>query len=278
MTPTRRSTPLASSNASTQPTAEDVRAFIAARQAPAASTTPQEMPMTPQVAKFIEESAKGDDADLPIPEIPKDAAAQPDITNEAGLRESALKVEGEASLTADDKDAYVRATLFDTPLVLHIPLLRGKGSAAVRTLSIAHEDLLTWWLSSLEKDGTITTQGRWLVMMQRAHVLLRVVSLQAEEGAPTTPYTCEEVERLVQEITKYKMETAEDGTIKEAVKGIGVAVPVELHRRAIDALNRHVSNTFRSMQPARYALLQMAVAEHEKKFNALTRLAASGNF
>lgn len=229
--------------------------------------------MSPQVEKFIEESAGNEE--LPRPDIPKEPGATPDLANQAKLRETALRAEGEADLSQDDKDAYVKATLFDQPLVLRIPLLGGKGTAVVRTLSITHEDLLTWWLAKQEKDGTITTEARWLVMMQRAHVLLRVVSLQAGDKEAAEPYTCTEVEDVVAECSKYKMPTGPDA---EEVKGLGVAVPTELHTRAIDTLNRHVADTFRGMQPARYALIQMAVAEHEKKFNALTRLAASGNF
>ena len=233
--------------------------------------------MTPELENFIQHQQSGAGESLPEPSIPLEPVADPDMAGAASTREAALGApDTEPELTQEEKDAYARAALLDEPVVLPIRVLGGKAVVRVRTLSIMHEDILAWWLGELEQNKSISTTVQWLTMTQRGNVLLRVVGIDLEDGKSQVPYTCQEVEALVLECSKFNGPTEQ--TPDGQVRGPGIAIPEDLRRRAIQALNTHVLRTYREMTPARYTLLQQAVAVHERKFNALTRLAASGNF
>lgn len=246
----------------------DVKKFIAeqaqlagAGAQPALSNQPMSVPLTPDLEQFVAKAETT--AKLPEPSIPMEAGADTDLTGADRIREAALEASSPAELTQEDKDSFCKSCLFDTPTELNIHMLGGKAIIRVRTLTIMQEDILAWWLQDLQATKALASQNQWLVMFQRAHVLLRVMTMQAQDGKtpePTIVYSCTELEMVVQEC-----------------QASSVITPA-LRKKAIKALQTHVHNTYRSMTPPRYGLLQQAVAVAERKFNALVREAASGNF
>lgn len=224
--------------------------------------TAESVPLTKELEGFVAKAEM--QAKLPEPEIPAERGANPDLTGADTLKEAALEASMAVSLTQDDRDAFCKSCLFDTPTELIIPVLGGKASVRVRTLTIMHEDILAWWLQDQEQQKSITSQSRWLVMFQRAHVLLRVMTL---EDKSTTD---------VKQATTVYDSTAMEAVVAECQKA-SVITP-ELKAKAIETLQTHVHNTYRAMTPPRYGMLQQAVGLAERKFNALVREAASGNF
>jgi hypothetical protein len=245
--------------ATTEPSLDAVKAFVAAASTPQASeppkiTTPSKeaavLEVSEEVQAALNKQAEG--PKLPEPDIPLEAVALPEFATQDKMRSDALAGDVLNVLVSDnEKDIYCKAVLFDAPVVWDIPVLGGKASVLVRSLKITHEDAILRWLDQLEKQGTVTTQSLWLTYYKRASTLLRVLKMTVD-GRDVLVFNHATVDSL--------LDTS--GTTK----------------KALDQLTTVFDKVFENLTPARYAVLMEAVTVHERKMNKCNRSAASGNF
>jgi len=162
----------------------------------------------------------------------------------------------------DEKDIYLKAVLFDTPVVFDIPVLDGRLLVKVRTLDEEEEALVTAAVRLADQayrkaEGQTEKQAPtgmmlYVTWMQRFKTLLRVISYTPSDanGAP--------------------------GQTRDLPRISGSGKP-SMARKA-ELLLAHADKVFGKMNPALYTALITAVRVHELKFTLCSTKAASRNF
>jgi len=301
------------SGAAPQTTLADVKNFMAAADAAAASkgtppatpgvlTGQQEIPMTPELEQFVANKIAQQPGSLPEPNLPIEPVTKSDFPTADRQRVTALAGDPmTADVTDFEKDIYCKAVLFDLPVVWDIPVMGERGRVRVRSLKVAHSDAILWWLGRLEKQKKITDMSMWLTQFKRANTLLAVVDFQAgtepaspmEHGdldaaldlAADSP-TCAEApgtSALRTVLAAPDLPADVRASLEKKLQDLEKA-STELLRfnqvrdMACDTIQAFVDREYRKLTPGRYAVYLEAVALHERKLNKCNRAAVSGNF
>ena len=283
----------------------EVKQFIASAPQPAADAAVKpaaELNLPPELQAFVQSQASGEANKLPEPSIPLEPVTQPEFPTIDTVRRDLL-TNGQASdVTSLERDAYVKAVLFDQPIIWEIPMLGGQMAVTVRSIKLAHEDAVSWWMARLETTGKITNRHMWLTWFKRAATLLRVVSIRNCETNEEQVFDHAALDRVLDtpemfvlhaerpEVTAVRtMLTMDDLDVEmraKLVKKLESMEKEDLEQKrqnqarnaACDAIQRQVDELYSKLSPARYNTMMGAVAVHEQKLNRCNTEGASGNF
>jgi hypothetical protein len=247
---------------------KDVAAFIHAQQGePPVAAGPagllsgtREIPIDPNLQKFVEGRQTGESDKLPEPDIPQELYTQAGLPTQARLQSNILTdgLPAPAELTQAEKDIYVKAVCFDTPVVWDIPVLGGAVSVRCRTLTLQQEDVIAWWLHWGEASKLIIGTSMWCTWLCRAGARLRVLSIEADGRA--TNYAVPALDKRIEDEHEAAM------------------LDNEARLKLVLHFHDQVEVFTRMTPVARLGIMQQAVGVHEHKFITCTKSAASGNF
>ena len=244
------------------PSIQEVKAMLqqgAAQQPPQQQATatpflnPVTIPMEGSTAEFVQMKESGVDRLLPEPDIQPDPMTSQEAPSARQTAQWLLTDPDDAdrtvTVTDEEKDAYIKATLFDEPVVGTLPVLGDQAWVKVATLPndmlpVIDELMLTYDPTENPKSS----KSRWLSMYQRICILTRVRSM----GKGT---------KILVNIPNAFVTDAEMD-----------------HTQRVEALKHLIEVFFAQLSPARYEVIWAAVRTADLKYALCNRKAASGNF
>lgn len=243
----------------------DVAAALAETPDPAPSAAPPvaSFELPEETLRF---AANGGAVERPETELEPDPLTETDLPTATRVGNWALRDKNNDNLvvdvTADEKDIYLKAVLFDKPVTFDIPVLDGRLMVKVRTLDETEEALVTAAVrladaayraaEGLTEKQAPTGMMLYVTWMQRFKTLLRVV-----EYTPVLDDQKHGETKRMPQLKKTARSTSE---------------------QMAKQLLEHAETVFGKMNPALYTALITAVRVHELKFTLCSTKAASRNF
>jgi hypothetical protein len=201
---------------------------------------------------------------FPEPDIPAASEARTSPPSQGALQTAVTLGDDftrPADLTQEEKDIYVKAVLFDKPVVWSISVLGGQARVTCRSLTMAHEDLMAWWLQWGERKGYLPPNMSSLMVswLNRVGVMLRVMKMETTTG-DTATYTPDFMDAEI--LSNYE----------------AAQIHLQVRDALVERLHAEVEQFVRKVLPAKFHVLHQAMRVHEHKFVTCARAAASGNF
>jgi hypothetical protein len=240
----------------------DVAAHLAQTEDPIAASPPNSFELSEGTLKF---AAAGGLVERPETLLEPDPTTDPSLPTATHISNWALRDNRNNDMVvevdADEREIYLKAVLFDRPVVFDIPVLDGRMVVKVRTLDEEDEAVVTAAVriadttyrttEGLTEKQAPTSMMLYVTWVQRFKTLLRVESytLRVDADAPV--------------VTKQMSQLSVTDPDKDV--------------RA-KALCAHADAVFGKMNPALYTALITAVRIAEIKFTICSTKAASRNF